>query len=560
MEFDAARVVVLAGDPGDVVARFPGVVCVARCPEPELLRRLLWLCSDAAGPDPGRTLARSLARWLAGEDDLPDRIVFGTVSTAGDQLAVFLSGAATVEIESTVMSGTDAAAWTDRLLPKPKGPVRLALHSAGGRSGPVSDVLDLRAGVVPGAGVVFISGGPSPGASRPMAPAEARVLQHEPRRYPQPVERSPLAPDPAPLQRPPGNGVAPSIDIHKSATPPQAQPVAPPTPPRSTSQPQAREQPDEPGSDEEFTSGEWFGATGQPEEPPANPAQDERSPWVAPPSSSGPPASSGSSVPPGRHAVHRPLEVTEERSDIAALADEPPTPRDGDALVSATVGAAPDARSGEQATQATPAPSAAGEREQAEQQSVPSPREAPSDQPSGVAVASRNGHQNGDAPPAAGDPQQAQGRECPRGHLNDPRSQFCGQCGTRINERAALVTGVRPALGLLVFDDGSSYTVDAEYLVGRMPESDERVSGGELRSIVVEDRSGAVSRVHAEVRIDGWDVLLADSGSRNGTFVAGPTQQGWSPLPPGRSRRLVPGTRVRLGGRTFVFEAPGGSH
>jgi pSer/pThr/pTyr-binding forkhead associated (FHA) protein len=121
-----------------------------------------------------------------------------------------------------------------------------------------------------------------------------------------------------------------------------------------------------------------------------------------------------------------------------------------------------------------------------------------------------------------------------------------------------LVFGPRPPLGLLVFDDGATYTVDAEYLVGRMPDTDERVRNGSLRSIVVEDRSGAVSRVHAEVRVDGWDVMLVDSRSRNGTHVAGPGATAWTPVPTGRSHRLIPGTRVRLGSRTFLFESPSG--
>jgi hypothetical protein len=155
---------------------------------------------------------------------------------------------------------------------------------------------------------------------------------------------------------------------------------------------------------------------------------------------------------------------------------------------------------------------------------------------------------------------QARGHLCARGHLNDPRSQFCVLCGVRMNERTGvLVVGTRPPLGLLVLDDGATYTVDAEYLVGRMPEADQRVQSGMMRAIVVEDRSGAVSRVHAEIRVNGWDVLLSDSGSRNGTFVAGPSDSGWAPLPPGRSRRLVPGTRIRMGGRTFVFESPSGA-
>jgi hypothetical protein len=591
MEFDAARVAVLSGDPGEVVARFPGVVCVARCPEPDLLRRLLRLCSDAAGPDPGRTLARSLARWLAGEDDLPDRIVFGTVAPAGEQLAVFLSGPAAVEVGDIVLSGTDAAAWTDRLLTAPEGPIRLALHGAPGHIGSVPDVLDLRAGVVPGAGAILQHVGP--GGGRPAQPPAARSIPQEPRRGASPLDRSPLdrspldrsplAPDPNP--RPHGNGVAPALDIRKPAvtdgspTPPapvlrsfavpsgqaaqqarQAQqaPQAVPPPP-----PVLPEPADDPGTDEEFSSGEWFGATGPgPEAPDGDPGHDARSPWVAPPPPAPPALSSGQ---PGRHSVHIRPDPSEAPGTVAASAEEPATPREGsEALVATAAAGSPETQqsqpappahpAAEQATQAAPVPTSVPEWEPSGP--VPAPRSAPAE-PTTI----RNGHLNGEAlgmtATATAEAPEVQGHLCPRGHLNDPRSQFCNQCGARLDERGALVAGARPALGVLVFDDGASYTVDSEYLVGRMPESDQRVSAGELGAIVVEDRSGAVSRVHAEIRIDGWDVLLADTGSRNGTFVAGPTQQGWSPLQPGRSRRLVPGTRVRMGGRTFVFEAPG---
>ncbi|WP_219419657.1 FHA domain-containing protein [Pseudonocardia nigra] len=153
----------------------------------------------------------------------------------------------------------------------------------------------------------------------------------------------------------------------------------------------------------------------------------------------------------------------------------------------------------------------------------------------------------------------ARGHQCGRGHLNDPRVQFCTLCGVRMPGNGDLVVGARPPLGLLLFDDGAAYSVDAEYLAGRMPEADARVRSGTLRPLVVEDRSGAVSRVHAEIRMHDWDVLLVDTGSRNGTFVAPPGEQGWSRLPAGQSRRLVHGTRVRLGGRTFVFESPSGA-
>jgi hypothetical protein len=158
------------------------------------------------------------------------------------------------------------------------------------------------------------------------------------------------------------------------------------------------------------------------------------------------------------------------------------------------------------------------------------------------------------------DDSQVRGQMCERGHLNDPRLSLCAFCGAHVEETGGqLVAGPRPALGLIVFEDGTTYTVDAEYLVGRMPEGDPRVAAGALRSLSVEDPSGAVSRVHAEVRVTGWDVLLTDVGSRNGTFVSDQGEQEWTQLPSGQTHRLLPGTRVRLGGRSFLFESPSGA-
>jgi pSer/pThr/pTyr-binding forkhead associated (FHA) protein len=64
-----------------------------------------------------------------------------------------------------------------------------------------------------------------------------------------------------------------------------------------------------------------------------------------------------------------------------------------------------------------------------------------------------------------------------------------------------------------------------------------------------------VAPAHAEIRVIGWDVMVVDAGSPNGTYVSGPDEGQWTPLPSRRSRRLLPGTRVRLGTRTFVFES-----
>lgn len=381
--FDALRAVVVGGS--GVVARFPGVVCVAAAgPDPRRagsVATLLDLCAAAAGTAPGRPLGRSLARWLAGPQAPPDDLVFGTVAAAGDRVAVFLSGDVDVRVPGATLSGTESAAWTDRLVPHDGGPIVLALAGTAVPRDVGERVHDLRSGVVPGGAVALLV----PGAGLPTG-----VHAVEP---------------------PPAVGVDP----------------APQLPRRSA-----------------------------------------------------------------RIDGH-----------VDAAAPRPPLAADG---VGGADGAAPEA----------------------------------------VTELSR-------------DPV-AHGYVCARGHLNDPRSHFCVLCGIRMNERTGvLTTGPRPPLGLLVFDDGTTYTVDAEYVVGRTPEADGRVRSGALRALMVEDRGGTVSRVHAEIRVREWDVLLVDAGSRNGTFVVPPAGGAWEGLPARRAHRLEPGTRVRLGHhRTFVFASASG--
>lgn len=151
---------------------------------------------------------------------------------------------------------------------------------------------------------------------------------------------------------------------------------------------------------------------------------------------------------------------------------------------------------------------------------------------------------------------------CSRGHLNDPRVLFCNLCGIRMAEKTGVfIEGVRPPLGLLVFDNGATVSMDADYLLGREPETDPRVQSGELRPLLIIDQTGGVSRHHAEIRLEGWDVLLLDTGSANGTLVAPQGAPQWSSLVPGQPVRLTPGMAVRMGSRQFAFESPhGGAH
>ncbi|MGY1806249.1 FHA domain-containing protein [Blastococcus sp. SYSU D00669] len=149
---------------------------------------------------------------------------------------------------------------------------------------------------------------------------------------------------------------------------------------------------------------------------------------------------------------------------------------------------------------------------------------------------------------------------CSRGHLNDPRVLFCNLCGIRMAQQTGVfVEGIRPPLGLLVFDNGATVNLDMDYLLGREPETDERVQGGQLRPLLVVDQTGGVSRHHAEIRLEGWDVTLVDIGSANGTLVAPPGAPAWSSLVPNQPVRLVPGMAVRMGSRQFAFESPHGA-
>ncbi len=148
------------------------------------------------------------------------------------------------------------------------------------------------------------------------------------------------------------------------------------------------------------------------------------------------------------------------------------------------------------------------------------------------------------------------GFRCSRNHHNDPRVSFCSVCGIRMDQRTGvLVDGRRPPLGLLVLDIGSTFVLDDNYLLGRNPEVDEAVISSRLRPIRLDDDSGTLSRVHAEIRLEGWDVLLIDRGSANGTYLAAAGQSGWTRLAPQRPVVLTPGTHVRIGRRVFTFES-----
>ncbi|KXO98731.1 FHA domain-containing protein [Tsukamurella pseudospumae] len=154
-----------------------------------------------------------------------------------------------------------------------------------------------------------------------------------------------------------------------------------------------------------------------------------------------------------------------------------------------------------------------------------------------------------------------EGRRCAFGHLNSPVAAYCTRCGALVDRRAPLETGPRPPLGLLVADDGTAFVVDDDMVLGRDPAAyvAQRAGrsfdgAGRLLPIVLQDRTGALSRAHLEIRIDGWQLLAVDVGSANGTWVRPPASPQPLRLPPGQPVPLTVGSDIHLGGRILQLQ------
>lgn len=143
---------------------------------------------------------------------------------------------------------------------------------------------------------------------------------------------------------------------------------------------------------------------------------------------------------------------------------------------------------------------------------------------------------------------------CPAGHLNPTHATSCRTCGAAVEEQEH-VTVPRPVLGVLRFSDGRAVELDRPLLLGRAPKADGAV-GGELPQLVtVPSPLKEVSGTHLEVRLEGWQVLVVDRRSTNGTTVSLP---GRDPerLRPGEPFPITVGTSVDLAEESqFVFEA-----
>ena len=170
-----------------------------------------------------------------------------------------------------------------------------------------------------------------------------------------------------------------------------------------------------------------------------------------------------------------------------------------------------------------------------------------------------------DAAPAAapaGSPAEADrqapivvGVYCKNGHFGDPAARTCAVCGASRGRRGLPPeAGRRPPLGALVLDDGSAMELDTDCVIGRDPGKDPAVISGEARPLRIADPELTVSRVHARVHLDGWEVQLIDLGSANGTRILPPGKRHEQDLQPNVPVRLEGGTQVFVGAQSFRYE------
>jgi hypothetical protein len=138
---------------------------------------------------------------------------------------------------------------------------------------------------------------------------------------------------------------------------------------------------------------------------------------------------------------------------------------------------------------------------------------------------------------------------CKNGHFDDPEARYCAVCGIGMAQLTKTpVDGPRPPLGVLVLQDGSVCQLDTDYVLGREPTLDSSVADGSARPLRLGTASGLVSRIHARVELDGWQVFISDLNSANGTQILQPGGSSPETLQPGIRTPLVAGAQIRLGG------------
>ena len=597
----------LAPSPGadGLISRSGGAVLfvASRTPAGDVAR-LVDTVTAHHQPRPGRSLARELASLVASDDTtLPG---FALVAASAGGVYVRAYGSVEVRLHSDgsdeVISGVSSFTGVDRELP---GPFHTITASRAGEVAPaaVFDV-DLRAGTTAGNGFALTTQ-----SSSADMPAQASEIVIPPSNTPGTGEASVIAaPDPG-VALDAGSSSIPAEEAAGLEQPAVGQPAAETSDAELTAveaalaglqAPDARiDQPTEawtptfddtreaaaPAAEAPTDAPPPSWGSAQPDEPVAPPTDTPPAPT---PPAAGPPISEPQSPPVadgpnwGSALPDAPVDQSPAES---APPSAPPPPDEAPAIAPpsfeppAAVAVPPAYEPPVEPPPAAPPPSEPITDPRASEPATlaPLPRPETSDAPGGGGAFTSQllGALDDDDEPEARealpvdlDPAEVrapdqltdevlvQGVVCSRGHFNDPRSRFCSSCGISMVQNTQVLTrGPRPPLGVMVFEDGATFSLSSDYVVGRQPDVSDLVRDGLALPLPVDDPERSISRAHAELRLVEWDVHLVNLSGTNGSFVWDEASQQWVPIPEGQSVVLAPGMRVALGRRSAVFES-----
>jgi hypothetical protein len=143
---------------------------------------------------------------------------------------------------------------------------------------------------------------------------------------------------------------------------------------------------------------------------------------------------------------------------------------------------------------------------------------------------------------------------CARGHFNDPSARACRQCGIGLGQPPVNLQRLqRPPLGVLVLDDGTTFPLDRDYVLGREPAFDSDVIEGRATPLRINDPNGTVSRLHLRISLANWQVEVSDLGSANGSVLQSPGEE--RTLAPFTPTMIEPGARIGIGHRSMQYLA-----
>jgi pSer/pThr/pTyr-binding forkhead associated (FHA) protein len=145
---------------------------------------------------------------------------------------------------------------------------------------------------------------------------------------------------------------------------------------------------------------------------------------------------------------------------------------------------------------------------------------------------------------------------CSAGHPNPPHEARCRRCAAPLATEAVVID--RPSLGRLQLSTGEEIDLDRPLLIGRNPKLEGRLMSELPRTVKLEHLQG-LSRTHAMISPEGWQVFVVDLGSVNHTTVTLPGRpprqlHADEPVP------IVHGTTIDFGGEvTATYDADAGA-